>query len=533
MQIPVTFIFWGIAAFPILLLLILLLKFQISLVKASLASMLVAIITAFIFFKCPIPLIASEIAKGIWNSLSIILVIFPAILMYEVSKEANAFNAIQCCISKLIPDGLIQVLTVGWCFTAFLQGPSGFGVPIAVAAPLLIGIGVKPLWAVVIPMLAQGWGSTFGTLGLAWEALVYQTNLAEQIGSPIYWETAGWAAILIGILCIASGWLICWFYGGLKGVRHGTVAVIILGGIQAGGQLILSQMAPVLCAFIPSTIALFAAFALSKLKRYSGKTIISSEILTDKECIVDEKENTIRLWQAVLPYTLLVVISLVALLTPALNAILGAWKMSFSFPAVETGYGLKILATESYSPLRLLLHSGFFIFFATCITAFFYIKNKVIHPRDIKKFCVNTLKKSLPASLAVIFMIVLSKVMSGSGAIYVLAQGTAAVTGTYYALLTPVVGGLGTFISASNVSSNILFGQFQESMANILGMNEQLFLAAQTSGAAAGSVMDPAKILLGATTAGILGQEAEVLRKLWVFALVIITIMGLIVMAFA
>ena len=34
---------------------------------------------------------------------------------------------------------------IGWLFASFLQGAGGFGVPVAVAAPLMIGIGLSPL----------------------------------------------------------------------------------------------------------------------------------------------------------------------------------------------------------------------------------------------------------------------------------------------------------------------------------------------------------------------------------------------------
>ena len=51
-----------------------------------------------------------------------------------------------------------------------LQGITGFGVPVAVGAPLLIGIGMRPFWAVIIPLLAHTWGNTYGTLGAAWDS---------------------------------------------------------------------------------------------------------------------------------------------------------------------------------------------------------------------------------------------------------------------------------------------------------------------------------------------------------------------------
>ena len=61
----------------------------------------------------------------------------------------------------------VQFLVLGFCMGCC----TGFGVPVAVGAPLLIGIGVAPMYAIVIPLLGQAWGNTFGTLGAAWDSL--------------------------------------------------------------------------------------------------------------------------------------------------------------------------------------------------------------------------------------------------------------------------------------------------------------------------------------------------------------------------
>ena len=65
--------------------------------------------------------------------------------------------------------------------TGLGQGITGFGVPVAVGAPLLMGIGVTPLWAVLIPLLCHSWGNTYGTLGMAWDALA---SLPELTADP-------------------------------------------------------------------------------------------------------------------------------------------------------------------------------------------------------------------------------------------------------------------------------------------------------------------------------------------------------------
>ena len=106
------------------------------------------------------------------------------------------FLVIRNGMRKLLPNELLLVLALGWILESFLQGITGFGVPVAVGAPLLIGIGVKPMWAVIIPLLGQSWGNTFGTLAAAWDALVMSAGISS--GSKEYLITAFWTALLSG-----------------------------------------------------------------------------------------------------------------------------------------------------------------------------------------------------------------------------------------------------------------------------------------------------------------------------------------------
>ena len=69
----------------------------------------------------------------------ILFIIWTAILLYQAGQEANAFLVIKNELSKLIPNELLLILALGWIFVSFLQGITGFGVPVAVGAPLLIG----------------------------------------------------------------------------------------------------------------------------------------------------------------------------------------------------------------------------------------------------------------------------------------------------------------------------------------------------------------------------------------------------------
>jgi len=69
------------------------------------------------------------------------------------------------------------------------------------------------------------------------------------------------------------------------------------------------------------------------------------------------------------------------------------------------------------------------------------------------------------------------------------------------------IGALGAFMTGSNTNSNVLFGLLQTRTAELLGYSLPLVLAAQTAGGAVGSIFAPTKIVVGASTAGMAGQE--------------------------
>ena len=100
--------------------------------------------------------------------------------------------------------------------------------------------------------------------------------------------------------------------------------------------------------------------------------------------------------------------------------------------------------------------------------------------------------------------------------------------GDKYAFVAGFIGLIGSFITGSNMSSNILFTDVQNGAATSLGIEAGPLLAAQTSGAAAGSVISPSKIVLGSASAGEHGKEGEVLRALLPPTIVIVLMIGVI-----
>ena len=120
----------------------------------------------------------------------------------------------------------------------------------------------------------------------------------------------------------------------------------------------------------------------------------------------------------------------------------------------------------------------------------------------------------------------MSGFMSGTGQTMILARGIAAVLGRGYIFVAPFIGLLGTFITGSNMSANILFGNFQLTTAQLLAVSPAPVLAAQTAGASIGSVISPSKILLGTTMVHLEGQEGDIMRKLLLCTLPAAVLLG-------
>lgn len=515
---------WAMAFTPILTLLVLLLILRWGGDEAAVGGLVVSLAVAGTVFGASLDHLGLAVAKGMWTSISIIFVIFPALLIYEVSHEGGAFTVIRRGMQTFTPDKVLQVLAIGWVFVSFLQGITGFGVPVVVCAPLLISMGVKPLTAVVITLLGQAWGNTFGTLGLAWDGLVAQVTFES---SEVERSTLLWASNLLVLVNVVSGFFITLLAGGWTAVRRNLLLVLALGILQGLGQTLVALSSTMLSNFIVATVSMGVIFFVGKLPYYRHPTE-----LHDAEPIREEAEEEaggMTLFQAFIPYVFLVVLACVILLNDTLKGILGQWKLALAFAEKATALGFVAKASDAYAPIAPLLHSGAFLLLSAAVGYVCYRQRNYIGEGGFGRILKNAVMKTIPSGIAVVGLIAMSKVMDETGQTAILAQGAAAMTGTAYPFVAPFIGLLGTFMTASNLSSNILFGGFQEQVAIMLGIGKAQLLAAQTAGGAVGSILSPSKILLGTTAVGMMGSEGLVMRKVIGIGLGVCAVYGLVV----
>jgi lactate permease len=124
-------------------------------------------------------------------------------------------------------------------------------------------------------------------------------------------------------------------------------------------------------------------------------------------------------------------------------------------------------------------------------------------------------------------MVVMALFMNDSGMTNTLAAGIANATGVTFPVFSPYIGVLGCFMTGSNTSSNIMFGQLQIDAAARLGISGGVIAAAQTIGGSLGASIAPAKVLLGASAVGFSGGAGDIIRKTLKYCLIIAFLVGI------
>lgn len=527
-QVPVDLLHWVLAVLPIVALLVFLVPLKWRAPEAAPIALLTATLVAMLAFRTPLITIAVASAKGVWDAVFILFVIWPALLLYQVTKQAGAYDALRRGISRFSRNELFIILALCWVFASFLQGIAGFGAPVAVVVPLLMAIGVKPVYAVAMGVLAHAWARFFGTLGVGWLATVRVAEI-DDIGAAAFQ-----AGLLILIPTYLGGFFVVWLYGRWAALRHAWPLVLILGTILGVGQMLATLFSPELSTFLAAAVALVALYPLSRWKRYGEPVAGVERRPAMRERALEEHDSAQRpvmgLAMSFLPYIVLTAVTLSTLLIPPLNAALGSVRVGLPFPEVTTGFGVTNEAVESYAPVAPFTHPGMMLLITSLVVWLVYRARG--HYRDWaaqhapERIWRALLIDAVPASVPVIVFLVTSRMLDHSGQSLTIAFGVAAVAPPLvYAAIASLIGALGAFMTSSSTASNVLFGGLQSDVAHLHGLPVEPVIAAQAAGSAYGNAIAPANIVLGTSVAGIKGQEGAVLRKtvLWTASVAVLT----------
>ena len=512
------FLSWLFAFAPILVLLIGLLVFRWETIKAGAVAWMCSIIVAYIFFKAPYTLLALANCKGVALSIYVLLIIWGAIFLYNIADEAGAIKIIASHIQRISDDPLLCSLLLAWCFTSLLQGLAGFGVPVAVVAPIMSAMGYDALSAVAACLLGHSWSISFGSMGSSYNSIQLVTKIPGEIIAP-------WMAIIFSLPIFLTGGGVAHIMGGRTYLKRSYLKILTAGVAMAFSLWFMTYLGmPQLATLIS---AIFGCIVISIWAIWQNRHSHMPDNVTRKNYT---NSNDMKLYIAASPYIFLVTISII-LQIPFVKACLSGYYWGLDFPAVSTGLGYAVDKLIGYSKISYFSHPAPVLLISSILGYFIYIyiggKNKDILYISAKK----TVKKCITTSMGIITMVMMALVMSDSGMVTRIAEGIAWSLGNIFPLASPFIGSLGTFITGSNTNSNIMFGLLQYETAQMLLLNGVILSAAQSVGGSLGVAIAPSTIMMGVANVGLSGSEDRVLRKTIIYWLINTLLTGLFTLA--
>jgi len=493
---------------PMLVILILMLGFRWSAARAGPIGWFSAIVIAALRFGAGLELIALAQAKALLLTLDVLLIVWGAFLLYRVADEAGAISILGEALSQLTADRGMQALLIAWVFASFLQGVGGFGVPVAVTAPILIGLGFSPLLAVVMPAIGHGWTVTFGSLASSFQALMATSQISGNLlAAPV--------ALLLGLTGLASGFMVAHVADGWKGVRRLVLPVFILALTMGTAQFALAVYGLWTIASLGGGLA-GLVLGLILARRYRGRIEATSKRIL----------NTRRVSLALSGYIALIAFTLIIQLVTPVREFLSKFVIQFPFPEMATTLGFITPAGFGRS-IPLFRHAGAILGYSALVSFILYRRAGSYTPRAVHRILSGTVARVIPSSLGITAMVSMAVVMSHAGMTDALARGLAQGVGAFFPLASPWIGALGAFMTGSNTNSNVVFAMMQRRTAEFLGRGVPPILAAQTAGGAVGSVAAPTKVVVGASTAGMEGNEGAILRKLIPYIALLIALISM------
>jgi lactate permease len=507
---------------------------------AGLSTLLIAIIIAVVAYKMPAGMALMSATQGaVYGIVPIGWIIIASVFLYKITVKTGQFDIIRHSVVTITEDRRLQALLVAFSFGAFLEGAAGFGAPVAISAALLVGLGFNPLYAAGLCLLANTAPVAFGAIGIPVIAMEGPTGIPATEISKMIGRQLPFLSVFIPfyLVFIMAGW---------KKTKEVLPAILVSGVSFALTQYLSSNfLGPELPDILSSLVSLFALAIF--LKFWKPKTIFrfSAEQELAATSAVNKKPQEHftggQIFKAWSPFLVLTgVISVWGIPTVKL-ALTGHYEGANAILKIANSIGHALtfmpevpllnnkIINAAGQPvaavykLELFGAAGTAILIAALITKFIVKiswKNWVITFGET----INEIKFPL---LTIASVVGFAYVTNASGMSTTLGMTLAKTGAVLFPFFSPFLGWLGVFITGSDTSANLLFGNLQKITATSIGMDPVLALAANSSGGVTGKMISPQSIAVACAAVGLAGKESDLFRftvKHSIFLLLIISV---------
>ena len=527
---------------PILVVLVLLVMLRLPAKISMGVAYLVTALLALFIWQASSAQVAAATVNGIIVALTLLFIVFAAILLLNTLKEGGAIVAIRKGFMDISPDRRVQVIIVAWLFGSLIEGSSGFGTPSAIGAPLLLALGFPAMASVMAMLIIQSTPVSFGAVGTpvllgVWTGINDKPDITQAI-APLSTENyllqiagnIGLIHALAGFLIplLLSGFLTRFFGKNrsfVEGLKVWPFAIFAGLCFTVPYYLVARYLGPEFPSLVGGFIGLMIVLPAAKRGFLMPKEIFdfAPRAKWDKDwlgSLPEEKfDDSIAprfsLVRAFSPYLIVIGLLIITRVIAPLKAFLTGDLTTIQFT--------NLFGTTISSKIQLAYSPGIILIIVALISILLFKMNG----QAVKRSWSSSAKTMVAAAPALLFSVPMVQVFINSGSAaevanslpampILLAESAAGAFQNAWPLVSPWIGALGAFIAGSNTVSNMMFAYFQWSTASQIGLDVNLaaqVVALQAVGGAAGNMIAVHNVVAACAVVGLMDKEGYVIRK--------------------
>ncbi len=443
--------------------------FKLKLVTSAAIGVVFTLLVVVLQWNVGMDGLITSATSGGATTLEILLILLGALILIENSKAAGTFTTWEQELGKIFTDRVALTLVFAFFLSSLLEGIAGFGTPVAIIAPILVGLGYKPLKALTLALLGNSTAVTFGALG---------TPLLVGIGQG---AAVADGAILREVALLAV-------------IFHAIAAFVIVYAISKLAAEDLPSANGVWKVSVTAAAAFAAAYLISVLVLPLELVSVATSLLGLGLFTLGYSLQNSSQQLATVNFKQLVFSSTPILLVIAALLVLRFLLLPLAGRSIFTSPGAAIVL------------AGLLIVLFT-------------RKKGAKVDWKQIFGKLIKPGLTLLCVVVMAQLIINSGSNSSGLEGIPEVLaanlvwlGDFYPLVSGVLALAGTFVSGSATVSNLLFSGLQLTTAQTIGLSSVAILAIQAFASAVANPVALTNIAAGQATVDVPeGQESKVL----------------------
>ncbi|MFF0519254.1 L-lactate permease [Actinomadura nitritigenes] len=511
-----------VAALPLAVLFVLLGALRMRAWLASLIALAVSLAVAIWTYGMPAGQAFLAGGEGAaFGFFPILWIVINALWVYNITVATGHFDVLRRTFARVSDDQRLQAILIAFSFGALLEALAGFGTPVAVTSVMLIALGFEPLKAAVLALTANTAPVAFGAMATPILTLGKVTGQSsDTLGAMVGRQTPILAVFVPLILVLIAD--------GRRGVRETWPTALLCGAAFGVAQYATANFLSVPLADVVASLVSAAAVVLAvRLRRphAPARPVIAGGAAdeptpefaaradrggTAGAAPGDARADVVR---AYAPYAIIIAVFVVCQIDQVKEWLNGATR-TVGWPGLHITSASGKPSTLPTFTLNYFTTPGTQMLAAGLITM---IALRVGAARALRAYG-TTLVQLRWAIVTVMAVLALAFVMNASGQTVTLGTWMAGAGGAF-AVLSPVLGWLGTAVTGSDTSSNSLFGALQITAANKADLSPVLMAATNSSGGVLGKMVSPQNLAIAAAAVGLDGREGDIFRRVVLWSL--------------